>query len=184
MFSRFKKLEGDSAPVAVKAQPMPAASMQGGGGNLPARTPMMASGAQRAPAAPPPAAPMAPSAAAHQAAQLAAQTPRNPAELGDRLDQILFRLHQLHAFAGDPLPELRRLAAEDRERLRGLVEAVAVKDARIAELEATEEGARVAYGHLSAQKRAAERECTHLRGLLDDAHAQIRRQAELLNSRA
>ena len=58
--------------------------------------------------------------------------------------------------------------------------AVAVKDARIEELEAADEGARVAYGHLSAQKRAAERECTHLRGLLDDAHAQIRRQAELL----
>lgn len=34
MFSRFKKLEGDSAPVAVKAQPMPAASMQGGGGQF------------------------------------------------------------------------------------------------------------------------------------------------------
>ena len=56
--------------------------------------------------------------------------------------------------------------------------------ARIAELEAADEGARVAYGHLSAQKRTLERDCTHLRGLLDDAHAQIRRQAELRNSRA
>lgn len=54
-----------------------------------------------------------------------------------------------------------------------------------AALDAADEGARVAYGHLlSAQKRTLERECTHLRGLLDDAHAQIRRQAELLNSRA
>ena len=56
--------------------------------------------------------------------------------------------------------------------------------ARIAELEATEEGAKVAFGHVVEQKQAAERECAHLRGLLDDAHAQIRRQAELLNSRA
>ena len=47
--------------------------------------------------------------------------------------------------------------------------------ARIAELEATEEGAKVAFGHVVENKRAAEKECMRLQGLLAAAYADIRR---------
>lgn len=47
--------------------------------------------------------------------------------------------------------------------------------ARVAELEATEEGAKVAFGHVVEQKRAAEKECMRLQGLLAAAYADIRR---------
>lgn len=50
--------------------------------------------------------------------------------------------------------------------------------ARIAELEATEEGAKVAFGHVVEQKRAAEKECVRLQGLLEAAYADIRRAAQ------
>jgi hypothetical protein len=60
--------------------------------------------------------------------------------------------------------ELRRLHAEAGQ-LR----------ARIAELEATEEGAKVAFGHVVDAKRAAEKECKSTQELLDAAYAQIRR---------
>jgi hypothetical protein len=60
--------------------------------------------------------------------------------------------------------ELRRQHAE-AEQLR----------ARVAELEATEEGAKLAFSHVVDAKRAAERECKRLQELLDAAYAQIRR---------
>lgn len=47
-------------------------------------------------------------------------------------------------------------------------------------LRATEIGARHAYSELILKKVEAEAEAKHLRGLLDDAHAQIRRQAALM----
>jgi len=50
--------------------------------------------------------------------------------------------------------------------------------ARIAELEATEEGAKTAFGHVVEQKQASERECMRLQGLLAAAYADIRRAAQ------
>lgn len=49
--------------------------------------------------------------------------------------------------------------------------------ARVAELEATEDGAKVAFGHVVEQKRAAEKECMRLHGLLAAAYADIRRMS-------
>lgn len=51
-------------------------------------------------------------------------------------------------------------------------------------LRATEEGAKEAFGAVVQEKHDALAECAKLRGLLDDCHAQIRRQAALLASRA
>ncbi len=56
--------------------------------------------------------------------------------------------------------------------------------AKVAELEATEEGAKTAFAHVVDSKRDLERENAKLRGLLDDARAQIRRQSALVSSRA
>lgn len=50
--------------------------------------------------------------------------------------------------------------------------------ARIAELEASEEGAKVAFGHVVEKKQAAEKECMRLQGLLAAAYADIRRAAQ------
>ena len=47
--------------------------------------------------------------------------------------------------------------------------------ARVAELEATEEGAKVAFGHVVEQNQVAEKECMRLQGLLAAAYADIRR---------
>ena len=46
--------------------------------------------------------------------------------------------------------------------------------ARVAQLEAAEEGAKVAFSHVVDTKQAAEKECIRLRALLDAAYAQIR----------
>lgn len=55
---------------------------------------------------------------------------------------------------------------------------------RVQMLELAEEGAKVAFGHVVDAKRATEAECRKLQGLLDDAYAQIRRQAKLMASKA
>ena len=50
--------------------------------------------------------------------------------------------------------------------------------AKIEALELAEEGAKDAFGHVVQQKRDLEAECKRLRGLLDAAHADIRRMAQ------
>ena len=45
-------------------------------------------------------------------------------------------------------------------------------------LELAEEGAKEAFGHVVDQKRAAEKECMRLQGLLAAAYADIRRAAQ------
>lgn len=61
---------------------------------------------------------------------------------------------------------------------------VRAQDAEIEHLKLAEEGAKEAFRHVVEQKHAAEAECLRLRGLLDDAYAQIRRQAALMANRA
>lgn len=55
---------------------------------------------------------------------------------------------------------------------------------RVQMLEFAEEGAKEAFGAVVQDKRDAQAECNRLRKLLDDAHAQIRRQAKLMASKA
>lgn len=69
----------------------------------------------------------------------------------------------------------RRLKAESEvSRLRAAVQ----------QLEAAEEGAKEAFGVVVQEKHDALAECKRLRELLEDCHAQIRRQAALLQSKA
>jgi len=71
--------------------------------------------------------------------------------------------------------EARRLSPLSEEQIRAL-------RAEVESLKLAEEGAKEAFGHVVEQKHAAEAECKRLRALLDDAHAQIRRQAALMAS--
>lgn len=52
------------------------------------------------------------------------------------------------------------------------------------QLRAAEIGAAEAFGVIVNDKHALQNECARLRGLLDNCHAQIRRQAAMLASRA
>jgi hypothetical protein len=81
--------------------------------------------------------------------------------------------------------DLEREAAAEIERLELLVRdlkldhGAELQSARadIADLQAAEEGAKTAFGHVVEQKQAAERECMRLQGLLAAAYADIRRAA-------
>lgn len=55
---------------------------------------------------------------------------------------------------------------------------------RVQQLEAAEEGAKEAFSVVANDLSESRAECSRLRGLLDDCHAQIRRQAALLASKA
>lgn len=101
------------------------------------------------------------------------------------------------AFGDPPDPEPQRcpvcdgewhaegceLGAEVSRRLKAESEVARLR-AAVQQLEAAEEGAKEAFGVVVQEKRDALAECQRLRLLLDDCHAQIRRQAALLASKA
>ena len=53
-------------------------------------------------------------------------------------------------------------------------DATATLRQRVAELEAAEEGAKEAFGHVVEAKQSAQRECERLRSLLEGAYAMVR----------
>ena len=71
--------------------------------------------------------------------------------------------------------DLRCVIADLTEECTGL-------HAKVASLEAAEEGAKEAFGVVVQDKHDAQAECARLRELLTSAHAQIRKMADGLRS--
>ena len=111
----------------------------------------------------------------------------------DFLSGNLRRIHAAYDDAGFDLSALPEKAADEIKRLRELADSEGTRaveylrrarksEANVARLMLEEEGAKDAFAHVVQQKHDADAECKRLRGLLDAAHADIRRMSQTHNA--
>ena len=107
----------------------------------------------------------------------------------------LRRIYAAHDDEGNDLSALPSRAADEIERMRELADSEGTRaveylrrarksEANVARLMLEEEGAKDAFAHVVQQKHDADAECKRLRGLLDAAHADIRRMSQTHNALA
>ena len=112
----------------------------------------------------------------------------------DFLSGNLRRIHAAYDDAGFALSALPEKAADEIKRMRELADSEGTRaveylrrarksEANVARLMLEEEGAKDAFAHVVQQKHDADAECKRLRGLLDAAHADIRRMAQGHNAK-
>ena len=110
----------------------------------------------------------------------------------DFLSGNLRRIHAAYDDAGFDLSALPEKAADEIKRMRELADSEGTRaveylrrarksEANVARLMLEEEGAKDAFAHVVQQKHDADAECKRLRGLLDAAHADIRRMSQTHN---
>ncbi len=84
----------------------------------------------------------------------------------------------------EAIERLRELADSEGTRAVEYLRRARKSEANVARLMLEEEGAKDAFAHVVQQKHDADAECKRLRGLLDAAHADIRRMSQTHNALA
>ena len=82
----------------------------------------------------------------------------------------------------DEINRMRELADSEGTRAVEYLRRARKSEANVARLMLEEEGAKDAFAHVVQQKHDADAECKRLRGLLDAAHADIRRMSKTPNA--